>query len=143
MSTLTIAVDLARNVFEIAISPRPGFIQERKRLTRLQFEQFWVARASCLVVMEACSTSYLPVSPAHGGVYIDRLSRVWIEEYRAPYENSRRVVVAIDENGEILLRTSLPPRSRILAASASALVYATMDELDAETVTAVRLICRS
>jgi hypothetical protein len=84
-----------------------------------------------------------PVSPAHGGVYIDRLSRVWIEEYRAPYENSRRVVVAIDENGEILLRTSLPPRSRILAASASVLVYATMDELDAETVTAVRLICRS
>ena len=58
MSTLTIAVDLAKNVFEIAISPRPGVIHERKRLTRPQFEQFWAARASCLVVMEACSTSY-------------------------------------------------------------------------------------
>jgi transposase len=59
MSTVTIAVDLAKNVFEIAVSNCAGTIKERKRLSRPQFEQFWGTRASCRVVMEACSTSHL------------------------------------------------------------------------------------
>jgi hypothetical protein len=41
MSTVTIAVDLAKNVFEIAVAGRAGTIKERKRLSRPQFEQFW------------------------------------------------------------------------------------------------------
>jgi transposase len=58
MSTVTIAVDLAKSVFEIAVAGRAGTIKERKRLTRAQFEQFWSTRAPCRVVMEACSTSH-------------------------------------------------------------------------------------
>lgn len=58
MSTVTIAVDLAKNVFELAVTNRAGTICERKRLSRLQFEQFWGARARCRVVMEACSSSH-------------------------------------------------------------------------------------
>jgi transposase len=58
MSTVTIAVDLAKNVFEIAVAGRAGTIQERKRLSRPQFEQFWGTRSPCRVVMEACSTSH-------------------------------------------------------------------------------------
>ena len=58
MSTVTIAVDLAKNVFEIAVAGRAGAIRERKRLSRPQFEQFWDARCPCRVVMEACSTSH-------------------------------------------------------------------------------------
>jgi hypothetical protein len=45
MSTVTIAVDLAKNVFEIAVAGRAGTIRERKRLSRPQFEQFWSTRA--------------------------------------------------------------------------------------------------
>jgi hypothetical protein len=45
MSTVTIAVDLAKHVFEIAIAVRPGRIQQRKQLSRPQFEQFWATRA--------------------------------------------------------------------------------------------------
>jgi hypothetical protein len=40
VSTVTIAVDLAKNVFEIAVAGRAGTIKERKRLSRPQFEQF-------------------------------------------------------------------------------------------------------
>jgi transposase len=58
MSTVTIAVDLAKNVFEIAVAGRTGTICERKRLSRPQFEQFWGTRVPCRVVMEACSSSH-------------------------------------------------------------------------------------
>jgi transposase len=58
MSTVTIAVDLAKNVFELAVAGRAGTIRERKRLSRPQFEQFWSKRAPCRVVMEACASSH-------------------------------------------------------------------------------------
>jgi transposase len=58
MSTPTIAVDLAKNVFEIAVTGKAGSIRERKRLSRPQFERFWAKRAPCPVVMEACSTAH-------------------------------------------------------------------------------------
>lgn len=58
MSTVTIAVDLAKNVFEIATAGRAGTIRERRRLSRPQFEQFWAGRPCCRVVMEACSSSH-------------------------------------------------------------------------------------
>jgi transposase len=58
MFTVTIAVDLAKNVFEIAVAGRAGTIKERKRLSRPQFEEFWGTRAPCRVVMEACATSH-------------------------------------------------------------------------------------
>lgn len=58
MSTVTIAVDLAKNVFEIAVANTAGTVKDRKRLSRPQFEQVWRTRAPCRVVMEACSTSH-------------------------------------------------------------------------------------
>lgn len=58
MSSLTIAVDLAKNVFELAVSNTSGRITERKRLSRPQFERFWSDRLPCRVVMEACATSH-------------------------------------------------------------------------------------
>jgi transposase len=58
MSTVTIAVDLAKHVFEIAVAGRAGSIRERKRLSRPQFEHFWSNRAPCRVVMEACASAH-------------------------------------------------------------------------------------
>ena len=58
MNTLTVSVDLAKHVFEIAVSAPRGKICERKRLSRLQFERFWSTRGSCRVVMEACASSH-------------------------------------------------------------------------------------
>lgn len=58
MSTVTIAVDLAKHVFELAVAGRAGSIRERKRVSRPQFEELWSTRAPCRVVMEACASSH-------------------------------------------------------------------------------------
>ena len=58
MHSVTTAVDLAKDVFEIAVANAACRITERKRLTRPPFERFWGTRASCRVVMEACSSAH-------------------------------------------------------------------------------------
>ena len=58
MSNVTIAVDLAKDVFEIAAANSAWKIVERKRLTRAQFERFWQTRQPGSVVMEACGTAH-------------------------------------------------------------------------------------
>ena len=40
MNAMTVAVDLAKDVFEVAVANRAGRIVERKRLTRRQFAHF-------------------------------------------------------------------------------------------------------
>jgi transposase len=57
MST-TIAIDLAKNVFELAVADENGRILERKRLSRAQFIRFFEQRHFDRVVMEACGTSH-------------------------------------------------------------------------------------
>lgn len=58
MSSVTIAVDLAKTVFELAVSNGAGRITERRRLSRAQFERFWSDRLPCRVVMEACASAH-------------------------------------------------------------------------------------
>lgn len=57
MSTVTVAVDLAKHVFELAASSN-GRIIERRRLNRAQFERFWMLHSQCRVVMEACASAH-------------------------------------------------------------------------------------
>jgi transposase len=58
MKSTTIAVDLAKSVFEVAVSDRPGRVRERHRLSRAQFETFLSSQAPSEVVMEACGTAH-------------------------------------------------------------------------------------
>ena len=58
MQNTTIAVDLAKSVFEISISHRPGVVAERKRLSRRQFASFLANHEPADVVMEACGTAH-------------------------------------------------------------------------------------
>lgn len=58
MHSTTIAVDLAKSVFELAISHRPGVVAERKRLSRKQFARFLAHHEPAAVVMEACGTAH-------------------------------------------------------------------------------------
>jgi transposase len=54
-----VAVDLAKDVFEVARANRAGRIFERKRLTRRQFERFIdELEPGTDVVMEACGTAH-------------------------------------------------------------------------------------
>ena len=59
MDATTVAVDLAKDVFEVALANRGGRIFERKRLTRPQFERFIEGLTpGTEVVMEACGTAH-------------------------------------------------------------------------------------
>src|SRR5438128_519786 len=49
-----IAVDVAKAVFEIAISDRPGHVMRRERLPRGQFLAFMARQPRATVIMEAC-----------------------------------------------------------------------------------------
>jgi transposase len=58
MCTTTVAVDLGKHVFEIAIADESWRITERHRLSRSRFARFFADRAPCRVVMESCGTAH-------------------------------------------------------------------------------------
>lgn len=58
MNGTTIGVDVAKSVFEIAVSDRPGEVRERHRLARDRFLGFFAPREAATVVMEACGSSH-------------------------------------------------------------------------------------
>jgi transposase len=58
MNATTVGVDLAKNVFEIALADERGHIVERQRLSRARFDRFFVNRPACRIVMEACGSAH-------------------------------------------------------------------------------------
>src|SRR5438093_7413981 len=57
MST-TIAVDVAKSVFEVALSHRPGRVAKRYRLSRRQFARFLATQPPATVLIEACGMAH-------------------------------------------------------------------------------------
>jgi transposase len=51
-------VDLAKSVFEIAISKEPGRVAQRRRLTRSQMISFFSNHPCATVLMEACGSAH-------------------------------------------------------------------------------------
>lgn len=58
MNATTVAVDLAKSVFQVAVADGNWRVIEQARLTRAQFERFFDNRAVQLVVMEACGSAH-------------------------------------------------------------------------------------
>jgi len=58
MKSTTIAVDVAKSVFEVAISQRPGRVRERHRLSRARFARFMGEHHPATVLLEACSSAH-------------------------------------------------------------------------------------
>lgn len=58
MNSTTIAVDVAKSVFEVAVSEQPGQVRERHRLTRERFRRFLTERPAATVLMEACGSAH-------------------------------------------------------------------------------------
>jgi transposase len=52
-----IAVDVAKNVFQVGVSERPGRLKQTLRLQRAQFLAFLATQPACTVVMEACGSA--------------------------------------------------------------------------------------
>jgi transposase len=58
MNATTVAVDLAKNAFQLAVADGHWHIVERTRLSRGQFERWFRNRAVGQVVMEACGSAH-------------------------------------------------------------------------------------
>src|SRR5574338_115114 len=58
MHATTVAVDLAKSVFQIAVADDKWKVVEQHRLTRLQFERWFQNRKVDLVIMEACGSAH-------------------------------------------------------------------------------------
>ena len=59
MDATTVAVDLAKDIFQVALANRAGRVVERKRLTRAQCSRFIDGLdAGTDVIMEACGTAH-------------------------------------------------------------------------------------
>src|SRR4029078_12161036 len=56
MQSTIIAVDLAKSVFQIAVSQHPGKVAESHRLPRSKFLRFFAERKPAVVLLEACGT---------------------------------------------------------------------------------------
>jgi hypothetical protein len=54
----TIAVDIAKSVFEVALSDRPGRVVKRSRLSRSQFARLLATHPPATLLMEACGTAH-------------------------------------------------------------------------------------
>ena len=68
MHATTIAVDLAKSVFQISLANQANRVIDRKRLTRTQFERFISQYPATNIVMEACATAnfWSQYAQAHG-----------------------------------------------------------------------------
>lgn len=58
MNPTTAAVDLAKNVYQVAFADGSGKAIEHHRLTRSQFERFFANRAIDRMIMEACGSAH-------------------------------------------------------------------------------------
>jgi transposase len=51
-------VDLAKNVFEIAVSQEAGKVSEQLRVNRPQLVSFFAKRPAATVLLEACGSAH-------------------------------------------------------------------------------------
>ena len=58
MNDTQIGVDLAKSVFEVAISHEPGRVHARRRLSRAKFQRFLSDHEPAQILMEACGTGH-------------------------------------------------------------------------------------
>ena len=83
MQQTTIAVDLAKSVFQVAISHRPGHVAEEHRLSRARFLRFLATRPAATVLLEACGSAH------HWGRTIEQLGHT--VRLLPPHETRRYV----------------------------------------------------
>jgi transposase len=98
MHSTTVAVDLAKSVFELAISDAEGKITERLRLNRARFSAFFVQRPRCRVLMEACgSAHYWARCIARHGHTVELLPAQYVSRYVRRSKTDRADAAALIE----------------------------------------------
>jgi transposase len=82
MNATTVSIDLAKNVFELAVADAHGKVAERARLTRAQLERWFDNREVKLVVMEACGSAHHWARTLHErGIEVRLLPAQYVRAY--------------------------------------------------------------
>ncbi len=98
MQGTTIAIDLAKSVFEVAISERPGRVSTRRRLSRGAFARFLNEQEPATLVMEACGTAHYWAREAQArGHEVRLLPPRDVQRYRRGNKTDRNDAKAILE----------------------------------------------
>ena len=58
MKNTAIAIDLAKSIFEVGVSDRPGHVAESHRLSRDEIGAFIARQEATTIIMEACSSAH-------------------------------------------------------------------------------------
>lgn len=58
MNTTRVGIDLAKSVFEVAVSRTPGRVDDRQRLARSRMHTFFAQHEAAEIVMEACGSAH-------------------------------------------------------------------------------------
>lgn len=83
MQSKIISVDLAKDVFEVAIANNQYRIQQRHRFSRKQFSRFLASEPPSLVLMEACGGAHHWARTAQGyGHTTDIVPAQYVKPYR-------------------------------------------------------------
>jgi transposase len=81
-TTTTVAVDLAKSVFQLAVADSNWRVIEQHRLTRTQFERWFLNRNVSLVIMEACGSAHFWARQLNGfGIEVRLLPAAYIRAY--------------------------------------------------------------
>ena len=98
MNAKTIAIDLAKNVFEVAVADRGGRVEQRRRLSRRQLVRFLGTHDPAYVVMEACGSAHhwARVAVRHGH-QVGLLPMQYVRPYRRRNKTDRADTNAILE----------------------------------------------
>ena len=82
MNATTVAVDVAKNVFELAIADTQWHVVGSARLTRGQFERWFDNRDVALVIMEACGSAHHWARRLRaGGIEVRLLPAQYVRKY--------------------------------------------------------------
>jgi transposase len=112
MHSTTVAVDLAKNVFELAVTDGDGKISERVRLNRARFAAFFVHRAPCRVLMEACGSAHYWARRigAHGHA-VQLLPAQYVRQYVRRNKTDRADAAALIEAARCADIRTVPAKS--------------------------------
>lgn len=82
MHATTVAVDLAKSVFQLAVADATWKVIESHRLTRAQFERWFQNREVALVIMEACGSAHHWARWINGlGIEVKLLPAAYVRAY--------------------------------------------------------------
>jgi len=112
MHSTTVAVDLAKNVFELAVADAQGQIGERLRLNRTRFSSFFVHREPCRVLMEACGSAHYWARriSAHGHA-VQLLPAQYVRQYVRRNKTDRADAAALIEAARCSAIRCVPAKS--------------------------------